>query len=111
MNIQETIAEVHRCLAPGGRLSLSLHPAGFTLAELIHNAFPRPIAMLYRLYVLANGSVFHCTGRTITFLGRKTESFQTERGMRIALERAGFIDLSFRHPEATFLVEATKRSA
>jgi ubiquinone/menaquinone biosynthesis C-methylase UbiE len=111
MNIQKALAEIHRVLARGGSLSLSLHSPGFTLAELLHNAFPKPLATLFRLYVMANGSWFHCTGKTAGFLNRRTESFQTERGMRIALKRAGFRDCSFSRaagPLGTkFLVEAS----
>jgi ubiquinone/menaquinone biosynthesis C-methylase UbiE len=92
MNISRTLAEIHRVLVPDGRVSLSLHLPGFTLSELLHTAVPK--AMLGRLYVMANGVWFHCTGRTIVFSG-KTESFQTERGMRIALTRAGFTDFCF----------------
>jgi hypothetical protein len=63
------------------------------------------------LYVMANGLLFHYSGLTIGFLG-KTESFQTERGMKIALTRAGFSDFCFmRVPQPTgeaLIVEATK---
>lgn len=95
MDIQKTLAEMHRVLVPGGGLSLSLHPPSFVLFELRHKAFPRPIPTLFRLYVIANGLLFHCTGRTVAFVKRRTESFQTERGMRVALNHAGFVNLSF----------------
>ena len=112
MNIPKALAEIHRVLAPGGDLSLSLHSPSFTLAELRHQAFPKPLPTLYRLYVMANGVWFHCTGRTAGFLNRRTESFQTERGMTVALHRAGFDSLSFtREPGPAgerFLVEARK---
>jgi ubiquinone/menaquinone biosynthesis C-methylase UbiE len=102
MNIQKALAEIHRVLAHRGSLSLSLHSPGFTLAELLHNAFPKPLATLFRLYVMANGSWFHCTGRTAGFLNRRTESFQTERGMRIALKRAGFSNFFFQRAAGPF---------
>jgi len=112
MNIQKTLAEMHRVLVPGGGLTLSLHLPSFTIAELLHHAFPKPLPTLFRLYVLANGLLFHCTGRTVGFLKGRTESFQTERGMRIALNRAGFVNLSFRRAPGpvgeTFMVEARK---
>jgi len=112
MNIQKTLAEVHRTLVPGGGLSLSLHLPSFTVAELLHNALPKPVPTLFRLYVIANGLLFHCTGRTVGFLKGRTESFQTERGMRVALNRAGFVNLSFSRATGPagekFLVEATK---
>lgn len=95
MNIQQTLAEIHRILVPGGGLSLSLHLPSFTIAELLHNAIPRPVPTLFRLYVLSNGLLFHYTGRNVGFLNGRTESFQTERGMRIALNRAGFVNPSF----------------
>ena len=112
MNIQKTLIEIHRILVRGGGLSLSLHLPSFTAAELIHNAIPKPIPTLFRLYVMANGLLFHCTGRTVGFLKGRTESFQTERGMRIALNRAGFVNLSFSRATGPvgemFVVEARK---
>jgi len=115
MNIQKTLPEIHRVLVPGGGLTLSLHPPSFTVSELVHNAFPKPVATFFRLYVLANGLWFHCTGRTASFLHRRTESFQTERGMTLALDRAGFSDFSFTRGVGrvggTFVVEARKSNA
>src|SRR5258708_1030197 len=95
MNIQKALAEIHRTLVPGGGLSLTLHAPSFTFAELIHRAIPKPIPTIYRLYVIANGVYFHCTGKTVGFLRGRTESFQTERGMRSALGRVGFENVSF----------------
>jgi ubiquinone/menaquinone biosynthesis C-methylase UbiE len=112
MNIPATLAEAFRTLVPGGRVSLSLHVPSFTVTELLHKALPRPIPSLFRLYVFANGLFFHLTGRTCGFLRSRTESFQTERGMRIALNRAGFVDVSFCRGTGpvgeTFIVEATR---
>jgi ubiquinone/menaquinone biosynthesis C-methylase UbiE len=112
MNIQQALGEVHRILVPTGRLSLSLHPPSFTAAELLHNAIPKAIPTMFRLYVIANGVVFHFTGRVVGFEKGRTESFQTERGMRIALARAKFTDFSFRSGRGpvgkTFIVEARK---
>lgn len=111
MNIQQTLGEIHRVLVPGGTLSLSLHLPSFTVTELQH-ALPRPVPTIYRLYVISNGLLFHATGKTLGFLRRRTESFQTERGMRLALSRAGFVDLSFRRGRGpageTFTVDARK---
>jgi len=112
MNIQKTLAEIQRILVPGGGLSLSLHLPSFAIGELLHNALPKPAPTVFRLYVLANGLLFHCSGWTVGFLQRRTESFQTERGMRVALNRAGFVNLSFRRATGpvgeTFIVEARK---
>jgi ubiquinone/menaquinone biosynthesis C-methylase UbiE len=95
MSIPKTLAEIHRVLVPGGILSLSLHLPSFTINELRQKALPRPIPTLFRLYVMANGLWFHFTGTTFAFVNQRTESFQTERGMRIALASAGFSNLSF----------------
>jgi ubiquinone/menaquinone biosynthesis C-methylase UbiE len=112
MNVQKTLTEIYRVLVPGGGLSVSLHHPKFTIAELLHNAIPKPVPTLFRLYVIANGLWFHCTGRTVEFLKGRTESFQTERGMRVALHRAGFVNPSFgRAPGPvgeTFVVESRK---
>jgi ubiquinone/menaquinone biosynthesis C-methylase UbiE len=89
MNIPQALGEIYRVLIPGGTFSATLHPASFTASELRH-AFPRPVPTLYRLYVLANGAYFHATGRTLGFVNGRVESFQTARGMRTAMERAGF---------------------
>jgi ubiquinone/menaquinone biosynthesis C-methylase UbiE len=115
MNIQRALAEIHRILAPGGSLSLSLHPPRFTMDELLHTAVPRPVPTLFRLYVAANGLLFHCSGKTVGFLNGRTESFQTQRGMRVALNSAGFVNPLFSRPPGVvgkrFLVEATKPHA
>lgn len=105
MDIPKALREMHRVLAPGGSVSLSLHPFSFTLKEL-RQAFPNPGAMIFRILVMANGAFFHWTGRS------PGESFQTERGMRIALWRAGFLLPKFRTQDTPagerFIVEAVK---
>lgn len=112
MDIPRALAQIYRTLMPGGTASFSLHLPSFTVGELVHNALPKPVPTLFRLYVMANGMFFHCTGRTLSFPSGRTESFQTERGMRVALHRAGFVDVAFRRRSGpageTFLVEARK---
>jgi len=112
MNIPKALAEACRTLVPGGRLSVSLHPPSFTITELLHNTLPKPIPTVFRLYVFANGLFFHATGRTLGFLRGRTESFQTHRGIRIALNRAGFVNVSFRWGQGrvgkTLIVEARR---
>jgi ubiquinone/menaquinone biosynthesis C-methylase UbiE len=112
-NIPQSLGELQRILVPDGRLSLSLHPPSFTVWELLHNAVPKAVPTIYRSYVLANGVIFHCTGRVVPFVKKgRIESFQTERGMRIALARAKFMDFSFRTGTGpigkTFIAEARK---
>jgi SAM-dependent methyltransferase len=101
MDIAKTLAETYRVLAPGGTLLASLHSLSFTLAEL-REALLKPKTALGRIWVLANGTVFHVTGRSFG------EAFQTERGIRIALQRANFANVSFRHDSKRWFAEATK---
>jgi SAM-dependent methyltransferase len=99
MDIARTLAEVYRVLLPGGMLLASLHPLSFTLGEL-RDTLPKPKLALRRVWVLANGILFHAAGRSFG------ESFQTERGVRIALQRANFGGVSFRHDSKRWFVEA-----
>ena len=70
-------------------------------------AVPRPVPTLFRFYVIANGLIFHVSGKTAKFLNGRWESFQTKRGMTIALERAGFRDIVFNRPEGRLIVQAS----
>jgi ubiquinone/menaquinone biosynthesis C-methylase UbiE len=94
MNVPKALSEIRRVLAPGGRISLSLLPLEFTLV-MWREAFPRLVSTTFQTYALANGIWFYCTGKTVPFVNGKTEAFHTERGMRIALRREGFIDPRF----------------
>jgi ubiquinone/menaquinone biosynthesis C-methylase UbiE len=101
MSIAKVLAESYRVLVPGGTLLASLHPLTFTLAEL-RKDLPKPKAVLHRVWVLVNGIVFYVAGSNFG------EAFQTERGIRIALRRANFTGVSFRHDAKRWFVEATK---
>lgn len=109
MNIPRTLAEVHRVLVPGGWLKATLHSPGFTWSEF-RRSFPKPKQSLFRAFVFLNGMVLHFFGSVIS-LGRVAESCQTDRGMRIALRRAGFTTETFRHEGRRFFVEARRDEA
>jgi ubiquinone/menaquinone biosynthesis C-methylase UbiE len=104
-NIPHALAEIRRVLIPGGSLLMGVHNLRFTLKEL-RQAVPHPIASLYRLYVLTNGLIFHASGRTVGFPNGRVESFQTIRGLNLALKRAGFVAIVVSQPEGRLLVEA-----
>jgi ubiquinone/menaquinone biosynthesis C-methylase UbiE len=106
MNIPQALSELHRVLVAGGWLRATLHPPGFTWSEF-RKSFPRPKQSLFRAFVLANGAALHFSGRVISF-GNVAESCQTTAGMRIALHRAGFTELSFRREGKRFFVEARR---
>lgn len=93
MNIPVALAEINRVLEPGGTVHFSLHHLGFTMHEL-KKSFPRPKAMAFRLWVLTNGMILHFTGKPIS-VGGRYESFQTRRGMSLALCHAGFEEIEF----------------
>lgn len=90
--VPAAVAEIGRVTAPGGDLWLVLHSFGKTLRDLrgsVRSGHWKRAA--YRAYVLANGALFHMTGRLIPSpLDGHYESFQTSAGIRRELCRAGF---------------------
>jgi ubiquinone/menaquinone biosynthesis C-methylase UbiE len=106
MHIPKTLSEIHRVLHSGGIFRATLHSPRFTCSEF-RQAFPSPKAMLFRMFVLLNGFVFHCTGKVWT-VGGKSECCQTERGMEKALQQAGLSEIKCRHEGVRFFVEAKK---
>ena len=100
MNIPVALSEINRILEPGGTVHFSLHAFRFTLYEL-RQAFPKPKALTFRLWVMVNGMILHFTGKPAEVRGRY-ESFQTRRGMSIAMQHAGFEDISFSRPRDRF---------
>ena len=110
MDIPSALAELSRVLVPGGSVYLSLHAFRFTLHEFTI-AFPKPKALLFRLWVLTNGIILHTTGRPMSIKGRY-ESFQTTRGISLALRNASFEKITLDRPPGRlprFVVQAQKR--
>lgn len=106
MNIPEALRELHRVLVPGGWMRATLHPPGFAWKEL-RQSFPKPKQSLFRVFVLLNGLALHCWGGVMP-VARMQESCQTERGMRIALRRAGFVQTRFEYESGRFHVIARR---
>lgn len=109
--IPAAVAEIGRVTAAGGDVWLVLHSLSRTLSLLGDNLRQRQLKhAAYRSYVLANGLLFHLTGRLMPFpTDGHYESFQTGAAMKRELQRAGFTDLVVvqgRH----FVVTARKRA-
>jgi ubiquinone/menaquinone biosynthesis C-methylase UbiE len=110
-DIPRATREMAQVLRPGGRCWLVLHPASFAWRELAAAARRgRMCAVLYQLYVLANGMSLALLGRQFAYPLKRArfESVQTSRGMRRALERAGFEGIAIERG-AFFVVTAVRR--
>ena len=105
MHIPQALDEMHRVLRRGGRLWLALHPIAIP-AEQFRRGNLR--GKIYAACTVCNGLWFHLTGRTLQFGARIRESIQTERGMRLALARAGFSEVEFRRTSVHFIVTASR---
>ena len=105
MNIPAALAEMHRVLRPGGRLWLTLHTIDIPAAQFRRGNLK---GRIYAVYTVLNGLWFHVSGRTFHFLRGLCESIQTERGMRIALSRAGFSRVEFHRTTHHFTVTAQR---
>jgi hypothetical protein len=90
-------------------LKATLHSPSFTWSEF-RQSFPKLKPSLFRAFVFLNGMVLHFFGDVIS-LGRVVESCQTDRGMRIALRRAGFTAMTFRFEGRRFFMEARRDEA
>ena len=89
----------------------SLHPSSYWLKDFSEKPPRKPSVLLYRVYVALNGLWFHLTGDVFSYplSSRRVESWQTERGIRLALQRAGLIDFhSSRLPDGGFVVQARR---
>lgn len=105
MNIPAALAEMARVLQPGGHLWLALHPIAIPAEQFRRGNLKGKV---YALYTMLNGAWFHVTGRTLRLPGGMCESIQTERGMRIALQRAGFRNVVFQRTAVHFTVMAER---
>jgi len=87
--IGPSLREMRRVLKPGGGLWLTLHPFAVAWEQAKASGWKgKP----FFAYVLLNSALFHLVQRQFAYFG-KCESFQTEDGIRRALQRAGFCDI------------------
>ena len=97
-NIPISLNEINRVLRSDGKLWLTMHTPALLLKYFFHYFFRlrlKPTAKT--AYALLNGVWFHFTGDTFhfPFFPDMYESFQTKRGLNIALRKAGFRDIVF----------------
>jgi ubiquinone/menaquinone biosynthesis C-methylase UbiE len=112
-NIPAAAREMARVLRADGQVWLTLHPVSMAVRNVRQAA--RSLSarrLVYATYVLANGFLLHLTGRQFAFpIGvRRYESVQTDRGIRKALERAGFSNVRVSRSRF-YVVTAVKRAA
>ena len=100
-DIRRSLKEIRRVLKPRGLLWMTLHPFAIPWEQVKTSGWKgKP----FFVYVVLNSALFHLTQRQFPFLG-KYESFQTEGGIRRALQRCGFNDVTTRK-DRHFLVTA-----
>lgn len=98
MRLNDAIREMRRVLAPGGNVWLALHSHRRLRRRILKAMRKGDIKdMVYCMSVASNSLLFHICG--FQFSG---ETFQTERGLRRALTRAGFRSIAFSH--GTFFI-------
>lgn len=93
MHVPTALREIHRVLAPAGRIWLVLHAPGIVFSQLAMALRRRHAkSALFQSYAAINGTLYHLTGRLVrwpTARGGRYESFQTRRIIP-RLRRAGF---------------------
>jgi ubiquinone/menaquinone biosynthesis C-methylase UbiE len=96
VHIPSALREMARVTSAGGEVWCSLVSFSTAMAELRAAARHRSLTnLVFRSYVLANGTLFHLTGRQVRFPLKRSrcESFQTVRSMRRAMSEAGLSDV------------------
>ena len=89
-NIPASLREMRRVLKANGRVWLSLHPFSISWEQAKRSSAKGKV---YFAYILLNSLIFHLFQREVSFLGKRYETFQTERGIRRALLQSGFDDV------------------
>jgi ubiquinone/menaquinone biosynthesis C-methylase UbiE len=107
MQIDKTLREMFRVLRPGGEVWLALHPSSYirkrATKALKAGKLSDPV---YCGYVMLNGLLFNLTGKQLTVSGR-TETVQSEGGIRRSLARAGFT--SIKTSKKPFLIAEARK--
>jgi ubiquinone/menaquinone biosynthesis C-methylase UbiE len=104
MHIPAVLSEAARVLAPGGEVWFALHPASMFRRSAVRTLR----SAVFQCYVVANSILFHLAGRQFRYPlnSRRTESYQTEQGMRRVLAALGFTAIRFQRNSTQFTVSA-----
>jgi len=109
-DIPQALTEIRRVLVPGGDVFLSMHTWRMQarwFAESLRGLALKRCAD--HLYIVGATAAYLATGNVPArpWNGQR-ETFQTEGNTRRDLIRAGFVDITFTHPDGKLIVEARK---
>ena len=93
VHIPTALKEIARVTKDDGEVWFTLHPWQMARSHLFRAIRAGNLKnTLFRIYVIVNGICFHFLGRQFRYplRRRRCESFQTVRGMTLAMRRAGF---------------------
>jgi len=107
MRVAVAVGEIGRVLRPGGGIWFALHPLGmFSWRQ----RFGGPKQALYEMYRMVNTGLLHAGAGQIRYPlnPARTESYQTEGGMRRLLDACGFESIRILRGEH-FVISGCKR--
>ena len=104
-NIPVSLREIRRVLKANGKIWLTLHSFAIPWKQAQKSNYKGKI---YLAYIVLNSLAFHVFQRQFSFLGKRYESFQSERGIRRALAQNGFDNIHIARARH-FLVTAQVR--
>jgi ubiquinone/menaquinone biosynthesis C-methylase UbiE len=108
-NIPKSLREISRVLKKGGRVWLTLHSFSGTISKLV-TAFVEFNfkGVIHYIYVIMNGVALHLLGKQFVLPGiKKYDSCQSQRGIKKALEHAGFKNIVI-NTKKHFIISAQK---
>ena len=114
MDMQKVFHEAYRVLATDGYIWFTCHNFEHEWTHLRRSLRSLQLKdVVYRSYVILNGSLYHFFGTLIRFPLKRSriESFQSKTGMLRGLRLAGFSDVQVQEKgHGLFLVTARKRA-
>jgi ubiquinone/menaquinone biosynthesis C-methylase UbiE len=113
MPIRPSLQEFHRVLTPGGGVWIVLNSIDVPRQRLMESLRKGQLKdVLFQLYVMGNGLVFHLFGTILRFPAGhgRWESCQTVSGTERALEAAGFSSIAVHRAGRAIVCSANKRA-